>query len=111
MITQEKWNALKKEMNDCDLKESDLEEQFVKGSGKGGQKVNKTSSCVVLSHKPTGLSVSCQKTRFREDNRFFARRLLLEAFKEKELGIPSQKTKQTEKIRKQKERRKRRSDS
>lgn len=40
------------------LKEQDLEEQFVKGSGPGGQKINKTSSCVVLKHLPTGRKIS-----------------------------------------------------
>lgn len=39
------------------LLESDLEERFVKGFGKGGQKVNKTSNCVELKHLPTGITV------------------------------------------------------
>jgi protein subunit release factor B len=36
------------------IKEDDLDEQFVKGSGPGGQAVNKTNNCVLLLHKPTG---------------------------------------------------------
>ncbi len=55
------------------LPESDLEESFVKGSGRGGQKINKTRNCVVLKHIPTGLSVRCQKTRKLADNRRIAR--------------------------------------
>ena len=39
------------------LNEADLDEMFVKGSGNGGQKVNKTSNCVILKHRPTGLWV------------------------------------------------------
>ncbi|XP_066145981.1 mitochondrial translation release factor in rescue [Euwallacea fornicatus] len=59
------------------LNEHDLEEQQVKGSGPGGQKVNKTSSCIVLKHIPTGLVVKCQETRFLEQNKKKARELLL----------------------------------
>jgi len=58
------------------LLESDLEESFIKGSGPGGQKINKTSNCVQLKHKPTGIVIKCQETRSREENRRIARRLL-----------------------------------
>lgn len=60
------------------LAEEDLEESFVKGWGKGGQKVNKTSNCVVLLHKPSGISVKCHKTRYLVDNRKWARKMLKE---------------------------------
>ena len=46
-----------KQMKPVVLCESDLEEKFVRGFGKGGQKVNKTSNCVELKHLPTGISV------------------------------------------------------
>ncbi|XP_030759302.1 probable peptide chain release factor C12orf65, mitochondrial [Sitophilus oryzae] len=59
------------------LNDNDLEEQHVKGSGPGGQKINKTSSCVVLKHIPTGLVVKCQETRILEQNRKKARLLLV----------------------------------
>lgn len=59
------------------LKDEDLEEQFVRGSGPGGQSVNKTSNCVVLRHKPTGTIVKCQKTRSLDENRKIARKLLI----------------------------------
>lgn len=59
-----------------ELLESDLEEQFVRGSGNGGQAINKTSSSVSLIHKPTGIRVQCQKTRSRDENRKIARKLL-----------------------------------
>ncbi|XP_076250588.1 mitochondrial translation release factor in rescue-like [Rhynchophorus ferrugineus] len=59
------------------LNEKDLIEQQVRGSGPGGQKINKTSSCVVLKHIPTGLVVKCQETRYLEQNRKIARSLLV----------------------------------
>ena len=51
------------------LKEEDLEEKFVRGSGNGGQKVNKTSNCVFIKHKPTGMTVKCHQTRSLSQNR------------------------------------------
>ena len=59
-----------------ELYEPELEESFVKGWGKGGQKINKVRNCVHLKHLPTGLAVRCQKTRKLEDNRRVARKLL-----------------------------------
>lgn len=61
-----------------ELSDADLEESFVRGSGPGGQKVNKTSNRVVLVHTPTGLRVECQDTRSLQQNRKIARRRLLE---------------------------------
>ncbi|KAK2460603.1 hypothetical protein APHAL10511_007073 [Amanita phalloides] len=60
------------------LREEDLEESFVRGSGPGGQSINKTENNVQLLHKPTGTRVSCQETRSLSTNRKLARRLLLE---------------------------------
>lgn len=59
------------------LIELDLEEQFVRGSGPGGQSVNKTANCVVLIHKPTGIVVKCHETRSLDQNRKKARALLV----------------------------------
>ncbi|KAK8066364.1 hypothetical protein PG997_013111 [Apiospora hydei] len=56
--------------------DSDLDESFLKGSGPGGQKINKTNSAVQLKHLPTGIVVKCQETRSRSQNRFIARQLL-----------------------------------
>ncbi|KAF8188370.1 RF-1 domain-containing protein [Pholiota molesta] len=61
-----------------ELREEDLEESFVRGSGPGGQSVNKTENNVQLLHKPTGLRVACQDTRSLAQNRKLARRWLLE---------------------------------
>ncbi|XP_075221957.1 mitochondrial translation release factor in rescue [Lycorma delicatula] len=59
------------------LDEGDLSEQFVRGSGPGGQSVNKTANCVVLQHKPTGLVIKCHQTRSLDQNRKLARDLLV----------------------------------
>ncbi|KAJ4495607.1 RF-1 domain-containing protein [Lentinula lateritia] len=58
-----------------ELKEEDIEESFVRGSGPGGQSVNKTENNVQLLHKPTGIRVACQETRSLFTNRMLARRL------------------------------------
>ncbi|HEY1123582.1 MAG TPA: peptide chain release factor-like protein [Haloferula sp.] len=55
------------------ISDEDLVEKFILGSGSGGQKINKTSSCVYLKHVPSGLEVKCQAGRSREMNRFLAR--------------------------------------
>ncbi|XP_029048876.1 mitochondrial translation release factor in rescue [Osmia bicornis bicornis] len=59
------------------LEEHDLKEQFVRGSGPGGQATNKTCNAVVLKHIPTGLTVKCHETRSCSENRKIARELLL----------------------------------
>ncbi|XP_076167831.1 uncharacterized protein LOC143146954 isoform X1 [Ptiloglossa arizonensis] len=59
------------------LNENDLEEQYVRGSGPGGQATNKTSNAVVLKHTPTGLVVKCHETRSLLQNRKIAREGML----------------------------------
>jgi protein subunit release factor B len=90
------------------IREEDLIEKFVLGSGSGGQKINKTSSCVYLKHLPTGIEVKCQKDRSRELNRLFARRELCEKLEEALFKEKSKKRQAIEKIRRQKRRRSRR---
>ncbi|XP_077164300.1 mitochondrial translation release factor in rescue isoform X1 [Paroedura picta] len=71
--------AVKKSSKDLQpLSEADLEEQFVRGSGPGGQATNKTSNCVVLKHLPSGIVVKCHETRSLELNRQRAREILQE---------------------------------
>src|ERR1039457_5203918 len=69
-VSTDKGRALLERMARLGIRESDLEENFVKGSGAGGQKVNKTSSCVWLRHKPSGIEVKCQWERSQALNRF-----------------------------------------
>ena len=59
------------------LVEDELEERFTKGSGPGGQNVNKMSNAVFLKHLPTGLWVKCHQQRSLELNRKIARKLLI----------------------------------
>lgn len=108
MITAGKWEKLQERMDKLGIREADLSEQFIRSSGKGGQKVNKTSSCVQLIHKPSGIEIRCQTSRLQASNRFFARRDLCDRLEEKSLGIKSKKRQEREKIRRQKRRRSRR---
>lgn len=109
MISPEKWEKLHNWMVKLNVIESDLEEHFIRGSGKGGQKVNKTSSCVQLNHSPSGIEIRCHKTRSQADNRYWARKDLCERIEEQVLGDKSKKQQAIEKIRRQKRRRSRRS--
>ncbi|MCL4138064.1 UNVERIFIED_CONTAM: hypothetical protein GTU68_040158 [Idotea baltica] len=90
-----------------EISEDDLRELFIRGSGKGGQKVQKTSSCVQLLHVPTGIEVRCEKTRSQTLNRYYARVLLCEKIAEKIHGEKSKRKAAQEKIRRQKQRRSR----
>ncbi|HEY5654057.1 MAG TPA: peptide chain release factor-like protein [Pontiella sp.] len=111
MIAAAKWEKLQKWMCKLEVFEGDLEEFFIRGSGKGGQKLNKTSSCVQLNHAPSGIEIRCQKTRSQADNRYWARKELCERIEEKVLGVKSVRQQAIEKIRRQKRRRSRRAKS
>ncbi len=95
-------------MDALGVNETDLQETFVRSGGHGGQNVNKTSTCVVLLHRPTGLQVKCQATRQQGLNRFLARRLLLDKVESLRKGCVAAERASTEKIRRQKRRRSRR---
>lgn len=105
----EKFSALEQRMASLGIYPEDLLEKFVRGSGAGGQKINKTSNCVFLKHIPTGIAVKCQMERSREMNRFLARRELCDQFDAIANGQASAKTQAIEKLRRQKRRRSRRS--
>ena len=100
MITKNKWEKLKKLMSSLDIYEENIDENFIKGSGKGGQKLNKSSTCVQLKYK--NLEVKCQKTRSQSDNRFWARRDLCDKVMELKNDFVSKKNREYNKIRKQK---------
>ena len=108
MISPETIERIKSVMLEASVFEDDLEESFILGGGPGGQKTNKTSNVVRLSHEPSGLSVRCGETRSRETNRWLARRMLAEMILERERGRKSAAQQKREKIRRQKRRRSRR---
>lgn len=108
MISPETIEKIKRMMADASVYEDDLEESFILGGGPGGQKTNKTSNVVRLSHEPSGLSIRCGETRSREINRWLARRTLAEMILERERGVKSAARQAREKIRRQKRRRSRR---
>lgn len=77
MVSLSQQRQLKAAMRRLGVRESDLEERFIRSSGPGGQRVNKVATCVVLRHRPSGVEVRCQQERSQALNRFLARRLLL----------------------------------
>jgi len=106
-VSEEKNRLLQLKMLELGVREQDLEESFVRSSGNGGQHVNKTSSCVQLKHTPTGITATCMRERSQSVNRFLARRELLERI-EATRGGTTPEMKRVEKLRKQKDRRRRR---
>ncbi len=107
-VSPEKEDQLARRMAALGVREADLEETFVRSGGHGGQNVNKTATCVMLRHRPTGLQVKCQSTRQQGLNRFLARRLLLEKLEARQRGFVEAERARIEKIRRQKRRRSRR---
>ena len=99
---------LAQRMTALGVKDSDIEESFVRSGGHGGQNVNKTSTCVMLLHRPTGLQVKCQTTRQQGLNRLLARRMLLDKVERMQKGFVEARQDEAEKIRRQKRRRSRR---
>jgi peptide chain release factor len=78
IIRPEKVADLERRLVALGVREEDLEEKFIRASGPGGQKVNKTSTAVYLKHVPSGIEVKVQSSRSQALNRFVARRLLAE---------------------------------
>ena len=107
-VSAEKESALEARLRTLQIHEQDLEETFIRSSGPGGQHVNKTSTCVRLVHRPSGLSVKVQSSRSQGLNRFLARRLMADRREQQLRGAESPQELQHNKIRRQKHRRVRR---
>jgi protein subunit release factor B len=107
-IRPEKECALKQRMESLGIFEKDIIEKFIRSSGKGGQHLNKSSTCVYLKHIPTGIEVKCMQERSQAINRFLARRILTDKIEELIKGRESKKQQEIEKIRRQKRKRSKR---
>ena len=104
-LSPQKEAALRGRMRKLGILERDLREQFVRSSGRGGQKLHKTSNCVVLLHETSGIEVKCQQTRQQALNRYYARQILCDKLERRILGKKSEAEKKRWKIKKQKKRR------
>jgi protein subunit release factor B len=107
-VSLEKEKDLLDRMNRLGISEGDLQETFIRSSGPGGQKVNKTATCVYLVHVPSGMAVKCQETRSQAMNRFLARRILLDRMERLQKGQAGAERKRIEKLKRQKRKRSKR---
>jgi protein subunit release factor B len=108
-VSADKVRELRARLDKLGIREDDLEEQFVRSGGKGGQNVNKVATCVMLVHLPSGMRVKCQQERSQGMNRYLARKLLADKIETERLGKASAREQEMEKVRRQKRRRSRRS--
>jgi protein subunit release factor B len=107
-VSADKVRELRERLERLGIRDEDLEEQFVRSGGKGGQNVNKVATCVVLVHLPSGTRIKCQQERSQGMNRYFARKLLADKIEAERLGRQSAQEQEFERIRRQKRRRSRR---
>ncbi|MDH4258193.1 MAG: peptide chain release factor-like protein [Candidatus Aminicenantes bacterium] len=107
-VSKEKQEALRQRMEALGIFEKDIVEKFIRSSGRGGQKVNKASTCVYLKHTPTGIEVKCQRERYQSLNRFLARRILTDKIEARIKGEESEEQQRIAKIRRQKRKRSKR---
>lgn len=106
-VAREKAAQLAQRLAALGVRETDLEETFVRSGGHGGQNVNKTSTCVMLLHRPSGVQVKCQTTRQQGLNRFLARKLLIEKLEARRRGAAEAERARIEKMRRQSRKRSR----
>ena len=101
-VSSEPEDPLAKRMAALGIQESDLAETFVRSGGHGGQNVNKTSTCVMLVHRPSGVQVKCQTTRQQGMNRVLARTMLLDKIEAERRSQRAEAQAAREKVRRQK---------
>ena len=102
-----KTDPLTERLRKLGIREADLDESFVRSGGKGGQNVNKVATCVLLVHRPTGISVKCQLERTQALNRERARSLLADKIERRALAERRAADAAAAKARRQKRRRSR----
>ncbi len=107
-VSPAKEKELRDRMDALNIREEDIEESFVRSQGRGGQNVNKVSTCVQLRHIPTGVEVKCQEERSQALNRYRARVILTNKIDEMLRGKESAERQRIEKIRRQKRKRSKR---
>ncbi len=107
-VTAAKARALNERLDLAGIADADLDESFVVGTGRGGQKRNRTANAVQLVHVPTGRRATASQARSRGLNRYFARRRLVELFEADRLGSADPSAVGAARVRKQKARRRRR---
>lgn len=108
IVNPKKEKELLTKMAQLGIKEQDIEEKFILSSGKGGQKLNKSSTCVYLKHIPTNIEVKCQTERSQALNRFLARRILVNKLESLITNRKTELQQHIEKIRRQKRKRSKR---
>ena len=108
-VSSKKESELLAQMERCALRESDLEEKFIRSGGPGGQHVNRTATCVYIKHTVTGFEVKMQKARSQALNRFYARRRLCELIEAEDGSRKSKEDLKRDKLQKQKARRQKKS--
>lgn len=106
-VSPAKEGELLRRMQSLDIHEEDIQEKFVRSQGRGGQKVNKASTCVYLKHLPTGVEVKCQRGRSQALNRYYARVILIKKIETMIRGRESEELQRIERVRRQKRRRSR----
>jgi protein subunit release factor B len=107
-VSSSKEKLLKEKMGVLNIREKDIKESFIRSRGRGGQNVNKTSTCVYLKHIPTGIEVKCDKERSQALNRYHARVILTKKIEQLIKGRESEEIQRIEKIRRQKRKRSKR---
>jgi len=101
-ITPAKIAALKARIARLGIDLRLIEERFVRGGGKGGQKINKTANAVLLKYPPLGLIVRCQRERKRSLNRFIALREMVDEIEVKISPETSERLKEFTRLRNRK---------
>jgi protein subunit release factor B len=104
-MATDNWDELQQKLNELKIFERDLTERFIRSSGHGGQNVNKVSTCVILVHRPSGITIRCEEERSQARNRFLARQRLASRWETLERGRVAQAKSAAERLRRQKRKR------